>query len=115
MWCSPARRAPTPRSLADMGYERVWADPSSTVPSGALRTDTATVLRRGHRHKHLPPAPGATGRVSSASGATARSVPGCMNQASVGFHCPECAKKGAQKVYRGTAATRIPGRSSPRC
>jgi membrane associated rhomboid family serine protease len=27
-----------------------------------------------------------------------------MNQASVGFHCPECSKKGAQKVYRGTAA-----------
>lgn len=27
-----------------------------------------------------------------------------MNQASVGFHCPECTKKGAQKVYRGTAA-----------
>ncbi|MBP7632021.1 MAG: rhomboid family intramembrane serine protease [Acidimicrobiales bacterium] len=30
--------------------------------------------------------------------------PRCMNQASVGFHCPECAKVGAQKVYRGTAA-----------
>ena len=27
-----------------------------------------------------------------------------MNQASVGFHCPECSKKGAQKVYRGAAA-----------
>lgn len=30
--------------------------------------------------------------------------PHCMNQASVGFHCPECAKKGSQKVYRGVAA-----------
>ncbi len=30
--------------------------------------------------------------------------PQCMNQASVGFHCPECAKKGAQRVYRGTGA-----------
>ena len=26
--------------------------------------------------------------------------PSCMHQASVGFHCPECAKKGAQKVVR---------------
>jgi membrane associated rhomboid family serine protease len=30
-----------------------------------------------------------------------------MNQASVGFHCPECAKSGAQKVYRGTAAMQV--------
>lgn len=27
-----------------------------------------------------------------------------MVQASVGFHCPECAKRGAQKVYSGPAA-----------
>ncbi len=26
--------------------------------------------------------------------------PSCMHQASVGFHCPECTKKGAQKVVR---------------
>jgi membrane associated rhomboid family serine protease len=26
--------------------------------------------------------------------------PSCMHQASVGFHCPECTKKGAQKVIR---------------
>src|SRR2546421_8964642 len=25
--------------------------------------------------------------------------PSCMTQASVGFHCPECAKGGRQKVY----------------
>jgi membrane associated rhomboid family serine protease len=30
--------------------------------------------------------------------------PHCMHQASVGFHCPECTKKGAQKVYQGVAA-----------
>lgn len=29
-----------------------------------------------------------------------------MNQASVGFHCPGCAKQGAQKVYRGPGALR---------
>ena len=27
--------------------------------------------------------------------------PQCMHQASVGFHCPECTKQGAQKVYQG--------------
>jgi len=28
--------------------------------------------------------------------------PACMHQASVGFHCPECAKSGAQKVVRAS-------------
>lgn len=27
-----------------------------------------------------------------------------MNQASVGFHCPECLKEGSQRVYRGPGA-----------
>ena len=30
--------------------------------------------------------------------------PKCMHQASVGFHCPECTKQGAQKVYQGVAS-----------
>ncbi|HWJ96570.1 MAG TPA: rhomboid family intramembrane serine protease [Acidimicrobiales bacterium] len=32
--------------------------------------------------------------------------PECMHQASVGFHCPECTKKGAQKVYQGVPSLR---------
>ena len=28
--------------------------------------------------------------------------PSCMHQASVGFHCPECTKRGAQKVVRAS-------------
>lgn len=34
--------------------------------------------------------------------------PRCMHQASVGFHCPECAKVGAQKVYRPNAVSGMP-------
>lgn len=30
--------------------------------------------------------------------------PQCMVQASVGFHCPECARQGRQRVYHGRAA-----------
>ncbi len=29
--------------------------------------------------------------------------PSCMNTASVGFHCPECAKTGRQKVHTGSS------------
>ena len=29
-----------------------------------------------------------------------------MHQASVGFHCPECAKKGRQQVYQGIPSLR---------
>ncbi len=36
--------------------------------------------------------------------------PSCMSDASVGFHCPECARGGRQKVY--TART-MPGTGSP--
>jgi membrane associated rhomboid family serine protease len=32
--------------------------------------------------------------------------PSCMHQASVGFHCPECASKGRQKVYQGMGSWR---------
>jgi membrane associated rhomboid family serine protease len=32
--------------------------------------------------------------------------PACMQQASVGFHCPECAASGAQREYRGLGALR---------
>ena len=32
--------------------------------------------------------------------------PKCMHQASVGFHCPECTKQGAQQVYQGIPAIR---------
>jgi membrane associated rhomboid family serine protease len=30
--------------------------------------------------------------------------PSCMHQGSVGFHCPECATKGRQKVFQGAAS-----------
>ena len=33
--------------------------------------------------------------------------PSCMSSASVGFHCPECAKSGAQKVYTRASLDRL--------
>lgn len=32
--------------------------------------------------------------------------PQCMHQAAVGFHCPECSQRGAQREYRGIGALR---------
>lgn len=34
----------------------------------------------------------------------------CMTEASVGFHCPECAKGGRQKVYTAQTLDRLAGR-----
>jgi membrane associated rhomboid family serine protease len=34
--------------------------------------------------------------------------PSCMHQASVGFHCPECTKSGAQKVVKASQLVKRP-------
>jgi membrane associated rhomboid family serine protease len=39
--------------------------------------------------------------------------PACMNQASVGFHCPDCVRQGRQKVVRGPAAFGRTSASNP--
>ena len=96
----PRRR--TPRTGSP--WSAPTAEPGS-VPGTVQRRGTAVPHAAADAGAHLLPPPRPAGRGGLPALRPAH-LPACMHQASVGFHCPECVKKGAQKVYRGAGGAR---------